>query len=465
MKEQENKMGSQKLFPLIISMSLPPTISMLIQAMYNIVDSMFVAQIGTDALTAVSLAYPIQNIILAVAVGVGVGVNSYAARKLGEGNSKEATKIATHGMVLALIHYVLVVLIGVLLIKPFFALFTENAAVMDMGYDYTMIVTVFSFGIIVQICIEKILQATGNMIIPMLLQILGAVINIILDPILIYGWLGLPEMGVTGAAVATVIGQIIAMVCSIFVLLYKKQEVSIDFKGFKWNKNIIKEIYNMGIPSFFMISIGSVLVMGINFILTAFSELAVSLFGIYFKLQTFVYMPVNGMVQGTMPIMSYNYGAKNKSRLLNTLKISIMISVVITIIGTILFWAFPKEILSIFNSTDEMQAMGVETLKIISLSYLCGGVCYVFGCYFQAIGKGESSLLVTLLRQLIILLPLAFLFSKIWGLTGVWIAFPIVEGVTCAIAILIFKYYMARDSILKPEDDLNITIESNLANF
>ena len=310
MSKSENKMGTHKILPLLLSMSIPPTISMLINSLYNIVDSIFVARLGTDALTAVSLAFPIQNLILAIAVGSGVGVNSYIARKLGEKDFETANKTAAHGLTLAVLHYLLLVVLGIFLIKPFFRMFTSDSSIFQMGVDYTYIVTFLSVGTITQIAIEKILQATGNTLAPMYLQIIGAVTNIVLDPILIYGYFGLPAMGVRGAAIATVIGQITALIASIYVLFFRKQEITIEKKDFSWNLEIVKEIYNVGIPSFFIMSIGSFLVMGINFILSGISTLAVSLFGIYFKLQTFIYMPTSGVTQGAMPIMGYSYGAK-----------------------------------------------------------------------------------------------------------------------------------------------------------
>ena len=303
MLKKENKMGTYKILPLLLSMSIPPTISMLINSLYNIVDSIFVARLGTEALTAVSLAFPVQNLILALAVGSGVGVNSLIARKLGEKEYGIASKAAASGLILSIIHYLILSLLGILLIKPFFLLFTKESNILNMGIEYTYIVTFLSIGTITQIAIEKILQATGNTLAPMFLQIIGAITNIILDPILIYGYFGLPVLGVKGAAIATVIGQMTSLFCSLYVLFFTRQELKIEKKDFVWDKNIIKDIYSVGIPSFFIMSIGSFLVMGINYILSGISTIAVSLFGIYFKLQTFIYMPTSGVTQGAMPIM------------------------------------------------------------------------------------------------------------------------------------------------------------------
>lgn len=449
MDYQENKMGTHKIMPLLLSMSIPPTISMMTSALYNIVDSIFVARLGTDALAAVSLAFPIQIFIIAVAIGSGVGVNSYISRKLGEKNFAEADSAAEHGIVLSVIHFLILFVLGFLFIKPFFRMFTENQEILSMGCSYAYIVTFFSLGIIMQIGIEKTLQATGNTLTPMFLQIIGAGTNIILDPIMIYGYFGFPPMGVTGAAIATICGQFTALFCSLYVLYFRKQAVKIQMKKFKWNSKTVKQIYSVGIPCFFIISIGSFLVMGINFILTGISAIAVSLFGIYYKLQTFVYMPTSGITQGAMPIMGYNYGAGNRKRLLETLNYSMIICAAINLAGTFIFWIFPREILLLFKASDEMMTLGISALKIISISFIFGSICFIFACFLQAIGKGMASLVITLLRQLIIILPAAFVMGKLWGLNGVWASFIAAEFLTCIFSLIIFKYYSKKDNILQ----------------
>ena len=327
-------------------------------------------------------------------------------------------------------------------------MFTNNNEILKMGYNYTYIVTFLSFGTIIQIAIEKILQATGDTVSPMVLQIIGAVANIILDPIMIYGYFGFPAMGVSGAALATICGQLISLICSLYVLYFRNKDIKADLFNFRWNKNTVKEIYNVGIPSFFIMSIGSFLVMGINFILAGISDIAVSVFGIYFKLQTFVYMPTTGVTQGAMPIMAYNYGAKSKKRLSESLKYSIIICVIVNFLGSILFWIFPEKILSLFDASDEMINLGVQVLKIISLGYSFGSVCYIVSSFLQAIGKGIPSLAITLLRQIILLLPAAYFMGKYFGLAGVWAAFPIVEVITCILCFFMYKNFAKKDALL-----------------
>ncbi len=445
----QNKMETKPILPLLLSMAFPPMISMLVQSLYNIVDSMFVARISEEALTAVSLAFPIQNLILAFALGTGIGVNSYISRKLGEKQLEKANDAAAHAMVLAFFNYLLFVVLGFFLIKPFFHIFSESHEIISLGCEYTNIVVFFSFGALLHIAIEKILQATGNMIIPMLLQTIGAVINIILDPILIFGLFGFPAMGVKGAAIATVIGQITAMLLSILVIVFGKYAVKLHWNGFRFKWNLVKQIYSVGIPSMLMTALCSVLIMGLNSILAAFSNLAISVFGIYFKLQTFVYMPVSGLIQGAMPIMGYNYGAANKKRLLQTLRTSLAIAFGIMIGGTFLFQVFPHRLLSMFQASDAMLLLGIPALRIISAGFIPAAFGFLFATFFQAIGKGYGSFVIFLLRQLLIILPLSFLLAPKMGLTGVWISFPIAEIVSALLALGLFLNLRKKDSILQ----------------
>lgn len=435
---EDNKMGHAPMFSLILSMSIPAMFSMLIQALYNIVDSIFVAKLGEGALTAVSLAFPVQTLIIAVAVGTGVGINSLVSRRLGEKRQEEANSAATHGIILGLLSGVLFAILGVLFTRTFFEAFTDNAAIIDMGYQYTIVVTVLSFGSFVQINVEKCLQATGNMIYPMIFQLVGAITNIILDPIMIFGLFGFPKMGVFGAALATVIGQILAMLLSLYVILKKSHLVHVTFKKFKFNFKIVKDIYAVGLPSMIMQSIGSVLVVGLNSILIAFSEAAVSVLGVYYKLQSFVFMPVFGLTQGVMPIMGYNYGAKNKERLLSALKIGIILAIIIMTLGMIVFMSIPDKLLMLFNASDEMLELGTKALRTISLCFVPAALGIMFSTLFQALGQGRKSLYMSVLRQLVIILPSAYLLSKI-GLNYVWYAFPIAEVFSFGVSILFFS--------------------------
>lgn len=433
----KNKMGSAPMLPLILSMSVPAMFSMLVQALYNIVDSYFVAKLGVEALTAVSLAFPIQNLMIAIAVGTGVGINSLVSRRLGEGRIEEASRAATHGMILGALSGLAVALFGALGTSLFFRSFTSNPIIYQMGCDYVYVVTIFSFGIFIQVNMEKTLQSTGNMIIPMFSQLIGAITNIILDPIMIFGYFGFPKMGVRGAAIATVAGQILGMIYIVIMALAKNHAVNITLKGFKFNTKTIKDIYAVGFPSIVMQSIGSVMTMGVNAILITFSDVAVAIFGIYFKLQSFVFMPVFGLTHGVMPIMGYNYGARNKKRMMDALKIGSTIALVIMAAGMALFIMIPERLLMIFDATPEMLEIGVHALRTISLCFVPAALGIMFSTLFQAVGMGGKSLLVSVLRQLVFILPLAYFLSKL-GLYYVWFAFPLAETVSFGASLIIF---------------------------
>lgn len=436
-KLPQNKMGTAPVFPLILSMSLPAMFSMLVQALYNVVDSYFVAKISENALTAVSLAFPIQNLLIAVGVGTAVGINSLISRRLGENRRADADSAATHGIVLGVFNWVLFAIFGLFCSRLFFAAFTGTQEVIEMGQQYMSIVCIFSFGIFVEVNIEKTLQATGNMIWPMVFQLIGAVTNIILDPIFIFGMFGMPKMGVAGAAIATVAGQILAMVVSIVVIFIKEHEVTIRFRGFHMDWSTVKNIYSVGFPAIIMQSIGSVMVMGMNAILIAFTETAVAFFGVYFKLQSFVFMPVFGLTQGIMPIIGFNYGARKKSRLMSTIRIGSIIALVIMGCGMLLFWAVPGQLLMIFNASQNMLEIGVPALRTIGLCFMPAAMGILFSTVFQAVGRGVSSLIISVLRQLVVLLPAAFLLSQI-GLRPIWYAFPIAEIASLLASIFLF---------------------------
>lgn len=435
----ENKMGVAPIGGLMAGMAVPAMFSMMVQALYNIVDSFFVAKISQEALTAVSLAFPIQTLLVAFAVGTGVGINSLVSRRLGEGRREEASSAATHGLLLALVNWVLFLIFGLFFAQPFIASFSSDPTVIAGGTSFVQIVCIFSFGVFVEINVEKTLQATGNMIYPMVFQLIGAVSSLILDPIFIFGWFGVPAMGVPGAAIANVIAQCLAMCVSLTVLMKKKHEVTINFHGFRPDFKIVREIYAVGIPTIIMQSIASVMVMGMNLILVRFSETAVALFGVYFKLQSFVFMPVFGLMQGMLPILGYNYGAKKQGRVVQTIRIGLMVSMLIMAAGVLTFWLIPDRLLTIFKASAEMLEIGVPALRTISLCFVLAAVGITFSTVFQAFGKGIYSLLVSLLRQMIILLPAAHFLAHI-SLDAVWYAFPIAELFSLTASLVLFRY-------------------------
>lgn len=432
-----DKMGSTPMLRLILSMSLPTMFSMIIQAMYNIVDSVFVSSLGQDALTALSLAYPLQLMTISVAVGTGVGINSFISRRLGEKNQELANNGAANGIFISIISWLVFLLVGIFLTVPFFKLFNPTPGVMKYGVDYTSIILIFSVGVMVEIAIEKVLQATGNMIFPMIFQLIGAVTNIVLDPLFIFGIGPFPRMEVAGAAIATVIGQILAMLFAIYIFFFKKHAVQVHVRNFKPSLKIIKNIYAVGFPSIIMQSISSVLVVGLNAILMGFSEAAVSVHGIYYKMQSFVFMPVFGLNQGLMPIMGYNFGAKNKDRLHSAIRYGCIIAAFIMLCGTVIFWVFPAQILSLFNANDDILNMGIMAMRFISLSFLPAAIDIIFSTTFQAVGKGFSSMILSLLRQLVFILPAALVLSN-FGVNAVWFAYPIAEVGALIVAIFLY---------------------------
>ena len=433
---KENKMGVMPIDKLIISMSLPIMISMLVQALYNIVDSIFVAKISEEALTAVSMAFPIQNLMIAVGAGTAVGVNALLARSLGEKDFDRVNKIAENAVFLVVLSYAAFLLIGIFLVEPFYRSQTDIESIITYGKDYMVVVCRFSFGIFSQLMFERMLQATGRTIYTMITQSVGAIINIILDPILIFGLLGLPKMGVTGAAVATVIGQIAAGVMAAAINHFKNNEVNIRMKGFRPNGNIIKMIYGIGVPSIVMQAIGSVMNYGMNVILISFSSTATAVFGVYFKLQSFVFMPAFGFNNGVIPIIAYNYGAGSRERVVKTMKHSIVYIMSLLFVGLIVFQLIPEPLLRLFEASDNMLALGVPALRTISLSFIFAGFCIACGSAFQALGKAVYSMIVSVARQLIVLLPVAYMLAQLGNVDYVWWAFPIAEFMSLAMTIL-----------------------------
>ena len=435
----ENKMGVMPVNRLLFSMSLPMILSMLVQALYNIVDSIFVAQIGETALAAVSLAFPVQNLIIAVSVGTGVGVNALLSRSLGEKNQETANLAAVNGIFVFFLSYLLFAVFGLFFARMYFSVQTSNPEIIEQGTIYLSVCSIFSFGIFLEIALERIMQSTGRTIYNMITQGLGAIINIILDPILIFGLFGFPRMGILGAAVATVIGQILAMLLLLYFHIRKNSDVNLNMRRFRPDPAIIAELYRVGLPSIIMQSISSVMIMVLNNILIVFSQAAVAVLGVYFKLQSFIFMPVFGLGHGSMPIMGYNFGARNKKRLVHTLKLSSTISLCIMIVGLLIFQFGAKYLLMMFNASEEMMEIGVSALRTISLCFPAAALGISFSNFFQAIGEGKNSLLISVLRQLFILLPAAWLISRIGTLNQVWLAFPIAEVFALIVRILLLK--------------------------
>lgn len=427
--EKENRMGVMPVGKLLFSMSTPMVISFLVQSLYNIVDSIFVARYSPDALAAVSLAYPIQILMIAVSVGTGVGVNALLSRLLGEGKKERAKATADNAVLLAIISSIAFAIFGAIGTKAFFDAQTNSETIRTLGYSYLSIVTIFSFGLILEVTYERILQSTGKTIYNMITQGIGAIINIILDPILIFGLLGAPKMGVAGAAIATVAGQIIAMILSFIFNMKYNEEVDITFGKhiFKPDFIIIKDIYKVGIPSIAMQSMSTLMMLGLNKILVRYSDMAVNVLGIYYKLQSFVFMPIFGLNNGMTPIVAYNYGARNKDRILKALKYSFLSSVVIMVIGTAIFWLFPKELMILFSPNEEMMKLGMPALRICSLCFILAAFDVIAIASFQSLGNGMYALYASFLRQLVLILPLAYVLSKMFGLEAVWYSIPLAE--------------------------------------
>ncbi len=434
-EEKENKMGVMPVNKLLMNMSLPMMISMLVQALYNVVDSIFVSRIDENALTAVSMAFPIQSLMIALGAGTGVGVNALLSRSLGEKDYDRVNKAAGNGIFLAGINYLVFLLVGILVTTPFYLSQTKDAQILSYGQQYLTIICCCSFGMYGQFIFERLLQSTGRTFYTMITQSIGAIINIILDPIFIFGYFGVPKMGVAGAAIATVIGQIVAGTIALVINIKKNDEIQLKLKGFRPDGKIIARIYEVGIPSIIMQAIGSVMTYGMNRILIAFSSTAVAVFGVYFKLQSFIFMPVFGLNNGMVPIIAYNYGAGKKDRLIKTLKLSIIYAVGLMLLGVIIFQLFPAPLFALFDASETMLAIGIPALRIISLSFIFAGFCIVCGSLFQALGNGVYSMVVSIARQLLVLLPVAYLLSLSGKVEAVWWAFPIAEIVSLSLTV------------------------------
>ena len=446
---RENKMGTQKINSLLLSMAIPMMISMLVQALYNIVDTMFVSRLGQDALTALSLAFPVQNFLIAVGVGTGVGTNALLSRSLGEKNFDRANRTAENGLFLFIISAIIVMLLGIFCVRPYFQSFGTTENIAQLGTDYLSVCMIFSIGLFGQTMYEKLLQSTGKTAYSMIVQLSGAVINIILDPIMIFGYFGFPEMGVKGAAIATVTGQIIALGLAIFINKRFNREISVSLKKvIKPSGEIIKRIYSVGLPSICMASIGSVMNVGINQIMRRFDAATAAtgqaVFGIYFKLQSFVFMPIFGLNNGMVPIVAYNFGAKNKERIKKTIKLAIIYATGIMIVGFLLFQIIPGQLLRIFDTgNDDMKEIiriGIPMMRSICISFLLAGYCIVAGSVFQSLGHGMLSLWVSICRQMAVLVPAAFLLAFFTrDITVMWLSFPIAEIASFTLSFIFMK--------------------------
>lgn len=438
-EHRENKMGVMPVKKLIITMSLPMMISMLVQALYNVVDSIFVAQLSEDALTAVTLAFPMQNLLISFAAGTGVGINALLSQSLGEKRFDKADAAANNGLFLAFLTYILFLLIGLFGAEPFIGTQIQDTVVQGYGTTYLRICMCLSFGAIYQITFERLLQSTGRTLHSMISQATGAIINIIFDPILIFGLLGFPRMGVAGAAAATVFGQIVAAVISLILNLKSNEDIHISLpQVLQPSREIIGRIYFVGVPSILMMSIGSIMTYAMNQILGGFSKTATAVFGVYFKLQSFFFMPVFGLNNGLIPVLAYNFGARRSDRIKEALRFAMMLAVGIMFCGTLVFQLFPKGLLGMFNASEEMLRIGVPALRIISLSFMLAGACIAMGSIFQAFSYSYYSLIVSVGRQLVVLIPVAMFLSTFGEVTLIWWAFPIAELMSLVLSLFFF---------------------------
>ena len=423
LSESENIMGTMDVNPLLIKLSIPMMISMLVQALYNVVDSIFVARVSENALTAVSLAFSLQNLMFAVGIGTGVGVNALLSKSLGEKNQSRANKTAENGLFLALCSYLVFLVLGLTVVRPYFYAQTADADIAEQGIRYLTICCVLSLGMFMQVMNEKLLAATSRTTLSMISQLVGAIVNIILDPIFIFGYCGEALSGTTGAALATVIGQFCGAGVSFYLNLRKNPDIQLDFKGFRPSAEAIKRIYVVGLPSIAMQCVGSVMTFLMNQILMAFTATAVAVFGVYFKLQSFVFMPIFGMNNGMVPIIGYN---------------AMFYAEAIMLVGFLLFQFLPDKLLGLFSASEAMLAIGKPALRIICFHFLLAGMSIILSSTFQALGNGMFSLIISVCRQLVVLLPAAWLLSKTGNVNMVWWSFVIAELVSVTLSFVFF---------------------------
>ena len=435
-----NKLLDQPVSSLLLTMSLPMMLSMVVQSLYNIVDSMFVARLGVEALTAVSYVFPLQNLVLSLAVGFGVGINAVIAMNLGQGNQQKANQAATLGMALTALHGILFIVFGLVVSRPFLELFTADEQIIQWGVQYAVIVFTFSMGYLLQVSMEKIFQSVGEMMITMVLLASGSIINLILDPILIFGLFGFPALGVAGAAIATVIGQTAAFFFYLIAYKKKKLPVQIHLRYLKWNGQIVWKLYYIGIPAAITMALPSILAGALNKLLSAYGDVYVAVMGIYFKLQTFLYMPSNGIIQGLRPIISSNYGAGRYDRMWEAIRRSVLVVTVVMALGTLLCWLMPEQLMRLFDDDAQMLAIGAQALPLMSMGFVVSALGVILCGVMEALGRGMASLTLSLLRQFVLTVPIAWLLSDTLEATGIWLSLPAAE----ALAFLFAVYLLVR---------------------
>lgn len=448
---RENKMGTMPENQLLLSMAVPMMISMLVQALYNIVDSIFVSRICEDALTAVSMAFPWQNIIIAIAVGFGVGINALLSRALGQKNAERVNQVAANGLLLAGLSYLLVLAAGLLGIRAYMRTQTDIETIVNYGITYLNICILCSFGIFIEITFERFLQATGRTVYSMITQLTGAITNIILDPILIFGLLGFPKLGIAGAAWATVIGQCVGAVVAVTLNHFKNPEVHLHLRHIRPNGRLMREITAISIPSIIMSCISSLTCFVMNMILIAYSSTAVAVFGVYFKLQSFVFMPVFGLNNGMVPIIAYNYGAQKPERIHKTIRFGMVYAVAIMVVGLLVFQLIPKQLLLMFDASDAMLGIGAPALRIMSLAFVFAGVGIASSSACQAFGYSIYSMLISIARQIVVLIPAAYLLSLTGVLRSIWFAFPIAEIVSLFLSLFFLRTTLKKTGMALPK--------------
>lgn len=449
MNENIKRMADMEVKKLIMVMSLPAIVSMFVQALYNVVDSIFIANINKEALTAVSLAFPLQLVMISIVVGLSVGVNSYVSRMLGEGNMPKASATARHGIVLGIIVWAIFALFNYFFVEKFYSIFTSDPLVLKYSVQYTSIVMYGSIGMILSLIMNRVQQATGDMMSPMKIQLAGAITNIVLDPIMIFGLLAFPRMEVVGGALATVIGQIVSLIYSIIKIRHNPLDLKLSklHANFKLDINIIKEVMRVGLPSMLMQGLGAIMVGNVNYILAGLSTLSVAAFGAFFKVNSIFVMPLIGLTQGMMPIVGYNYGAKNKSRVKDAIKFSMGYSLIVTVIGTVVLVFLPEPIMKIFSDIPELISIGVTCMRYMSIGFAFFGITVILIASFQAFGIARLSLISSFMRQVILLIPMAYIFGWLWGVDGVWGAFPVTEGVSLVFTVL-YSLKLYRNKII-----------------